>query len=135
VVAPGGLEDGSRDAAFQQPVGQGAAAGPGVVERAVEVESESVDVEKSSFDLPTSMPATIMKRELVIPANRSFCDSGLYQRFRPGRAGIDAAGRPGSGTRPGTRGEDGPPRTEAGRALLHAAAVAYATCGTAKRGS
>ena len=47
VVAAGGLEDGPGDAVLEQPVAQGAAAGLGVVEAAVEAAVEDVGVEGS----------------------------------------------------------------------------------------
>ena len=146
VVAAGGLEDGAGDAALEQPVAQGAAAGLGVLDWRSRLESR---MWASSFDLPTSMPATTMGLSSVIPVFLSFCDSGRNPRFRSGRAGMGATGRPscaadlssevrtvrpvaarGPGQAPGR-----PPPTGEGRDLLPAAAVAYTTCGTGERGS
>ena len=51
VVAPGGLEYGAGDAVLEQPVAQGAAAGLGVVELALEAGVEEVGVELRLADI------------------------------------------------------------------------------------
>ena len=51
VVAAGGLEDGPGDAVLEQPVAQGAAAGLGVVELALEAGVEDVGVEPGLADI------------------------------------------------------------------------------------
>ena len=51
VEAPGGFEDGTGDAVLEQPVAQGAAAGLGVVELAVESAIEDVGVERALADV------------------------------------------------------------------------------------
>ena len=91
VAAPGGLEDGARDACLssqlrrpRRPVLLFWKWRPG----------PRPWMWASSLDLPTSMPATAMGLGFVIPVFLSFCNSGLHPRFRSGRAGMVATGRP-----------------------------------------
>ena len=146
VVAPGGLEDGAADAVLEQPVAQGAAAGLGIVELAVELARVDVGVEFRLADIDAGDDngggvghscVPILLRFGSVPtlpsrARRNCCDGPTkleHGSGNPRKVRSDPSPPVGPGLAP-----PGPPRTVAGRDLLPAAAVAYATCGAAKSG-
>ena len=147
VVAAGGLEDGPGDAVLEQPVAQGAAAGLGVVELALEAGVEDVGVELRLADVDAGdydgiefshSCVPVLLRFGAVPtlpfrSRRNGCDGPTKLKY-----GSDIRGLNGPTRRPRrglARPRRGPPCAEAGRDLLPAAAVAYTTCGTGERGS
>ncbi len=147
VVAAGGLEDGAGDAVLEQPVAQGAAAGLGVVELALEAGVEDVGVELRLADVDAGdydgiefshSCVPVLLRFGAVPtlpfrSRRNGCDGPTKLKY-----GSDIRGLNGPTRRPRrglARPRRGPPCAEAGRDLLPAAAVACATCGTGERGS
>ena len=93
VVAPCGLENGAGNAVLEQPVAQGAAAALVVVELAVESACEDVGVELSLADVDAGDYSGRGRCHSCVPI---LLRCGSDPRFRSGRAGIAATGRPSS---------------------------------------
>ena len=147
VVAAGGFKYGAGDVVLEQPVAQGAAAGLGVVELAVEIARVDVGVEFRLADIDAGDDngggvghscVPILLRFGSVPtlpfrARRNCCggptklpDGSVNPRCETVRPA--AVGVPGQAPRR-------PPPASEGRDLFPAAAVASATCGREKRGS
>ena len=101
VVAAGGFEHGPGDAMLEQPIAQGAATGLGVVELAVESACEDVGVELSLADVDAGDYSGCGRCHSCVPI---LLRCGPDPRFRSGRAGIAATGRPSLWTGLATRG-------------------------------
>ena len=148
VVAAGGFEDGAGDAVMEQPVAEAAEAGRGVVELAVEAGAEDVGIELGLADIDAgddnggggshscdpfllrfgaapTLPFRSRRNGCGGPTKLSYGAENPWGQDGPTRRPRRGLARP----------RRGPPCAGAGRGLIAAAAVAYATCGRGERGS
>ncbi len=91
MVAAGGFEYGPGDVVLEQPVAQGAATGLGVVKLALNSACENVGVELSLADVDAGDYSGCGRCHSCVPI---LLRCGSDPRFRSGRAGIAATGRP-----------------------------------------